>query len=462
MLLAIVNAASYGPDIRLKSDGISGDLIKQFEPNTAHRWLLWFDILMLYYIYLFIISFTEMNSAVATTKWYFTRKKESAFMPGLAAILLSGQYHCGTVAKLSLYKLAFKFFRNCAAMLKSALKKGKQDSNFVRFLLAAFLPVMAAYERYLKYITKETFIITSMWGEEYFRASRMSFFMTKFRHPDHGYSVLSWISYLLFSLKVSISLLIASCVYVYCYFLTISPLRNDISTVDTPIMPFLFVFITSLFLTSVWIAPYDMMLRTILECYSMDGEMFVGDQRFTEEFIQIMVDELVEVTERLRNDKTFFCFACKKKKDLKNGGSGGQAEWTEDMDDLKEAEMHAEEDEDKFSDEELKEEHHEEDKGIMVGDDKLEEKHKAEFGDSLNMDDDDDNKTEKHSMRGSLKGSMKGSLKKGSLKRGKVDDSSVLLKSSAKEGPDFKPIDEKRPLGKVLLPPRLFKPKTDF
>lgn len=447
MLLAIVNAASYGPDVRLKSDGISGELIKQFEPNTIHRWFLWFDILMIYYIYLFIISFVEMNTAVATTRWYFTRKKESADMPGLGAILLSGQYHGGTAAKVALYKLIFKFFRNCAAILKSALKKGKQDNNLLRFLMAAFLPCMAAYERYLKYITKDSFVITSMYGEEYFRASRMSFFLVKFRHPNHGYAVLSWTNYILFSVKMSISLLIATCVYVYCYFLTVSPFQNDISTVDTPIMPFLFIFITSLFLTSIWTAPYDMMLRTILACYSMDGEMFIGDQRFTEEFIQNMVDELVDVSERLKNDRTFFCFACKKKKNDKAGGSGGEAEWTEDMDDLQEAEMFAEEDDDKFSDEELQDNQGEDEMGMEMGGDNLDDKQRAEFGDSMDLDDEEDKRTSKDS--------MKGSMRKGGA-------SSVLLKSSLKPGHDFKPVDEKRPLGKILVPPRLFKPKTDF
>jgi hypothetical protein len=349
----MVCAASYGPDEMIPSEGISGGYIKQFVPNRLHRWLLWFDFLIVYFLYLFIISMTEMFAAAATTSWFFTRKKESAYMPGLSVMLTVFQYHIGTVAKLAIYKIAFKVLRNCAAMLKSALRKGKQDNNFIRFLMATFLPVLTMYERFMKYISKDLFVITAMWGDNYLLASRKDFFMTKFRHPGDGYAIIPWLTYVLFSLKLSLSLIVAACVYFYCWWFSKSPLQNDLNPVDTPMVPFMFVFLTGLFFISVWIAPYDMMYRSILQCYSMDGEMFIGDQRFTEKFIQEFIDQLEETNEKVRLDRTFFCFECKKKRDKKVQKRDDNAEWTEDIQDLKdEAEMNDDPD-DKWSDEEM-------------------------------------------------------------------------------------------------------------
>ena len=76
-----------------------------------------------------------------------------------------------------------------------------------------------------------------------------------------------------------------------------------------------------------------------MQCYQMDSEMFTGDQKFTEEFIQVFIDRQVDLIEQLKRDKTFFCFACKKKKvyDAK-GKRVDAAEFTEDPEDQAEAE----------------------------------------------------------------------------------------------------------------------------
>ncbi len=340
LLAAMVGSASYGPDQRVAAEGISGSYLKQFTPVVTHRYLMWLDILVTYLLYMFIISLGEMVTAFATTSWFFTRKKESAFMPGLGAFSTVFRYHVGTAAKLSTYKFFFKMLRNFAAMLKAALRKAKQDNNIIRFLMATFLPLLSLYERFLKFISKDALVLTAMWGDDYGVASRKDYFMTKFRHPGDGYAIIGWSGFVMLSLKMSVSLFMGALTYLYCFFLEVSPLMYDITAIDTPIVPFLLVFITSMFLTSVWIAPFDMMLRTNIQCYSMDGEMFIGDQRFTEEFIQKFIDSTIEICAHLKNDRTFFCFACKKKAaPAKIGQSEGGAEWTEDMEELKQEEQ---------------------------------------------------------------------------------------------------------------------------
>lgn len=61
--------------------------------------------------------------------------------------------------------------------------------------------------------------------------------------------------------------------------------------------------------------PFDIVIRTIFMCYTIDSEMFTGDQRFTEDFIQKYIDEVMKIAVQVKNDKSAFCFtACGKKR----------------------------------------------------------------------------------------------------------------------------------------------------
>jgi solute carrier family 44 protein 1 (choline transporter-like protein)/choline transporter-like protein 2/4/5 len=56
--------------------------------------------------------------------------------------------------------------------------------------------------------------------------------------------------------------------------------------IETPIIPTVFVFICGLFLTNVFQGSYDITCKTVIQLYLMDCEMFKGDNRFSEKFIQ--------------------------------------------------------------------------------------------------------------------------------------------------------------------------------
>lgn len=62
-----------------------------------------------------------------------------------------------------------------------------------------------------------------------------------------------------------------------------------------------------------------MIIRTTLQCYAIDSEMFVGDQRFTEPYLEKYFNKMRQLTEKIKNDTSFFCigFVIRKK-----GGNG--------------------------------------------------------------------------------------------------------------------------------------------
>ena len=59
-----------------------------------------------------------------------------------------------------------------------------------------------------------------------------------------------------------------------------------IADIESPIIPTLFVFLIGFFYTSVFQVSYDMTTKSVIQLYLVDREMFYGEQRFVESFIQ--------------------------------------------------------------------------------------------------------------------------------------------------------------------------------
>lgn len=160
-------------------------------------------------------------------------------------------YHIGSVSKITFLKFLLKHIRNLAWLIKKTLRACKQERNWVRFTIATFLPLLTWYEKKLKFVSKDAFINTCIWGDDYKTSAKKGFYLTRLRHKDEGYGILPYVKFLLFSSKCALSMLGALGVYVYCTVSEKSPKQFDITIMDTPIIPYLFTFITSLFFTSV-------------------------------------------------------------------------------------------------------------------------------------------------------------------------------------------------------------------
>jgi hypothetical protein len=46
-----------------------------------------------------------------------------------------------------------------------------------------------------------------------------------------------------------------------------------------------FIFFLSNVVSNLYVGSFDMTLKAILSCYLIDNEMFVGEQKYSEEFI---------------------------------------------------------------------------------------------------------------------------------------------------------------------------------
>ena len=290
-LFTLITAASNGPNIKEPAN-IADGFYKNFIPNTIHRVFLWLDLPLVYLAYTFVICLMELMAAFSVATWYFSRKKREATLPTTMFMKTAILNHIGTVCKLSILKWGLKQIRNLAWFIKKRLRKANQDKNWTRFAIATFLPLLTWYEKKLKFISKDSLFNTCIWGDNYFKASQKGFYLCKLRHKEEGYSIMNYMKFIIFSSKCAISILTGIFVYAWCTTQQHSPTTFDITIMDTPMVPYLFTFITSLFYTSIFFIPFDILFRGVLQCYAIDSEMFVGDQRFTEEYLQKYFDDL--------------------------------------------------------------------------------------------------------------------------------------------------------------------------
>jgi hypothetical protein len=312
-LFTMISASSAGTITKQDAKIADGKFLL-YKPNMLHRVFVWMDIPLVYLAYTFVISVLELMTAFSVTAWYFSRKKKEATLPTTMYMKTAIIYHIGTVCKLAIMKWGLKQIRNIAWIIKKMLRSIRQDRNWARFIIATFLPLLNWYESTLKFISKDSLINICLWGDDYNLGSKKGYFLSKIRHKEEGYGVMSFVKFILFSSKCAISILAAIFVYAWCVTQTYSPSIFDITIMDTPIVPYLFTFITCLFFTSVFFLPFDMIYRGTLQCYAIDSEMFVGDQRFTERDLQTYFDDIKRVNFEIEKDVSFCCFGCSCKK----------------------------------------------------------------------------------------------------------------------------------------------------
>jgi hypothetical protein len=137
---------------------------------------------IVFYLYTFIVATIEFLVCFTTCSWYFTRKKESAYMKPWLIIKEALKFHIGTVAKFTLFKFFLTVPKLVIGNWRSFLRRMKQEKNSVRFMISITMPFLTWHNKVLKYISKDIFVMTTMWGDEYVKASQKAFFVSTYRH----------------------------------------------------------------------------------------------------------------------------------------------------------------------------------------------------------------------------------------------------------------------------------------
>lgn len=245
---------------------------KDFVYSRNTKYAGWYLLFTWFWTSQFIVAVGQLVVALSISLWYFSRNrnlvKNATFF---RAVCLVSFYHLGTAAFGSLIIAIVKTIR---AILTYIQKKAAKSKLRVAVVILSILKCLLwCVEKCLKFINKQAYIQTAIFGYSFCKASRMGFFLI-LRNVLRisAVSVVSQI--VLFIGKVFIT--VASAVGGY-YYLDIH-FGDELNYL---MVPTLLIGIAAYAVAEMFNEVFGMAISTILQCFVADEELFEDtEERF--------------------------------------------------------------------------------------------------------------------------------------------------------------------------------------
>lgn len=241
--------------------------------DTNQRYAFLYLLFCWYWTSEFILAIGQIVSALSISAWFFTRDKKSE---GNATVLWAVRTtifnHLGTAAYGSLIIAIIKTIRAIIAYLQRKAKKS--GNRLAMFLLSCLQCCMWCLEKCMRFLNKNAYIQTAIYGYSFCKACRAAFFLIA-RNVLRVFAVSMVGDFVLLLGKICIPLLTTF----LCYLALVYSMGNQISGIIGPV---LICFILSYFVANLFVEVFGMAISTILVCYCADEEMFPPEERFAD------------------------------------------------------------------------------------------------------------------------------------------------------------------------------------
>eukprot|EP01083_Nonionella_stella_P098986 278433_1 len=232
----------------------------------------------------------EIVIAMTVSKWYFTRDKSRlGIFTIFGSIIESMRYHVGTAAFGSFIIAVVQMIRAMVARLQ---KKARELNNKVgEALLCCCQCLLWCFEKFIKFLNKNAYIQTAIFGTPFCRSAREAFSLIV-RNAGKVASI-SYVSTLvLFVGRIFISSLTTGGAYVYMDHYIGGKLYSTAG-------PCAVIFFMSYYVGGMFLDIFDMSTSTILQCFVADEEMFDGDENYAEGDLRKWLDDFEEEEKRI-------------------------------------------------------------------------------------------------------------------------------------------------------------------
>ncbi|GMI41077.1 hypothetical protein TrCOL_g123 [Triparma columacea] len=221
----------------------------------------------------FVVAAGQLVVAMSISTWYFTRDKSTI---GNGTFFSSARkamwYHLGTAAFGSLIIAIIKTIRVVIAYLQSKAKNSK--NQVLKMVLCAIQCYMWCLEKCMKFLNKNAYIQTAIFGYSFCKAARKAFFLI-LRNIMRISAVAIVSQFVLIIGKLFITV---AATFVGYYYMD-SNMMDQLNGMWLPILLIiLFAYVTAEMFNEV----FGMAIWTILQCFVADEEMFEPSERFAE------------------------------------------------------------------------------------------------------------------------------------------------------------------------------------
>jgi solute carrier family 44 (choline transporter-like protein), member 2/4/5 len=197
----------------------------------------------------------------AFAEWYWTQGQPES-MPVTKSLWRTVRYHLGTIAFGSLLIAIVQFIRFILEYIDSQTKKLQEKNKGLKYLLICLKCAVACFERCVKYLTRNAYIIVSIQGVGFCSAG-MAVFNLLSKHGAQIAMSSTISAFLMFLGKIVI---MGGCTVIGFLWL------DTLTGLSSPVLPLICILILSYCVGSAFLYVYDLGIETILISYCIDLE----------------------------------------------------------------------------------------------------------------------------------------------------------------------------------------------
>jgi len=250
----------------------------------------WYLIFCFFWTVAFIHAMGQIVIAMSVSKWYFTRDKRGiGSCTVIGSIFDSFRYHLGTAAFGSFIIAVTKIIRIIVA---KAQKKARELGNGLgEALLCCCQCCLWCFEKIIKFLNKNAYIQTAIFGTPFCRSAREAFSLIV-RNAGKVGSITYVSTVVLFVGKVFISSATTGAAYMYMD----NEIGNQLYSLAGPSA---IIFLMSYYIGDMFLGVFDMSTATVLHCYVADEEMFDGSECYADGDLREWLDDFSESERRI-------------------------------------------------------------------------------------------------------------------------------------------------------------------
>lgn len=262
--------------ISFGSAPVGGEILIPFMKWTYEDtiyYLFWYMLFVFFWSSEFIVASGQLTLAISFSRWYFTPRKGAGFAPNLfASMSITFFKHAGTVAYGSLIIAIIRFIRAVLMYVHKKLKNSGTSNKCIDAAMCCCQCCMACVERCLKFINKNAYIQTAIFGYSFCKACREAFFLI-LRNAARlsAVGLVSTLSIMLCKLVIIAGIGVSS-------FFLMETLYGD--EVWSIVAISIFICLIAYFVVNMFMETIDMAISTLFQCFVADEEMYPEGSAF--------------------------------------------------------------------------------------------------------------------------------------------------------------------------------------
>jgi len=245
---------------------------KQFEYDDNTYYAGWYMVFIYYWTSEFIVAVGQIIIAMAVSTWYFTRDK-SKIGNGtvIKSIKTSFFYHAGTAAFGSLVIAIIKTIRAIVAYIQKKANKTKRCRVLIQAVLCCIQCCLWCVEKCMKFLNKNAYIQTAIFGHSFCKAARCAFFLIL--RNIARIATLGLVSGFVLLLG---KIIITAGATLMCYLALDATIADD--QLNYLWLPLIFTAIVAFYVAQMFNEVWGMAMSTILQCFVADEEIYKSDK----------------------------------------------------------------------------------------------------------------------------------------------------------------------------------------